>query len=64
MTRKLQVLCGALGAALLAGPAAAGPITVASLAYDGTISFNTASGLTIAGNLDAQYRTPTKKKAP
>lgn len=54
----ITLLTASLGAALLAGPAAALPVSTASLAYNGTISFNASTGLSVTGDLNAQYRTP------
>lgn len=65
MTRTLKLLSGAVGAALFAGPAAALPLPpIASLAYNGSINFSSAGGLSVVGDLDAQYRTPTGGPRP
>lgn len=64
MPHKLNLLTLAAGAALLSGQAAALPLSTASLAYNGTINFNTSSGLSVVGDLDAQYRTPTGGPKP
>lgn len=64
MPRNLKLLTIAAGAALLSGQAAALPLSTASLAYNGTVNFSAGSGLSVAGDLDAQYRTPTGGPRP
>jgi hypothetical protein len=66
ITRNTMTLIAAsLGAAMLAGPAAAVPVSsTASLAYDGTINFSLSNGLSVVGALDAQYRTPPGSPRP
>lgn len=55
----LSILAASLGTAMLAGPAAAIPMPpTAALDYDGTINFSLSNGLSVAGSMDAQYRTP------
>lgn len=54
----ITLLTASLGTVILAGPAAALPVSTASLAYNGTINFNASSGLSVVGDLNAQYRTP------
>lgn len=60
----ITLLAASLGAAMLAGPAAAVPMSTASLDYNGSINFNLSNGLTVVGSLDAQYRTPPGAPRP
>lgn len=53
-----------LSAAMLAAPASAMPLPTASLGYNGTISLNATNGLSITGDLNAQYRTPPAAAGP
>jgi hypothetical protein len=62
MKTSIALLTASLGAALLAVPAAATPI--ASQAHTGTINLNFQSGLSVIGNLNAQYRTPGGSPRP
>ncbi|MFK7732006.1 MAG: PEP-CTERM sorting domain-containing protein [Pseudomonadales bacterium] len=53
-----------IGAALLAAPASAVPLPIASLGYNGTLNLNASEGLTITGDFNAQYRTPPGAAGP
>lgn len=53
-----------LGTAMLTGPAAAMPMSTASVAYNGAVNFNLSDGLSVIGDLDAQYRTPPNGPQP
>lgn len=60
---SITLLTAALGAAILATPAAAMPLATASLDYNGTINANS-GGLSVVGDLNAQYRTPPAAAGP
>jgi hypothetical protein len=62
----VSLLAASLGAAMLAAPVAAVPMPTptASLAYNGTLNFNLSNGLSVIGNMDAQYRTPPGAPRP
>lgn len=64
MGTAITLLTAALGTALMAVPAAALPVSTASLAYTGTIDLNASSGLQVSGNMDAQYHTPPDGSKP
>lgn len=60
----ITVLAASLGAAMLAGPASAMPVPIASEDYSGTINFSLSNGLSVVGALDARYRTPPGSPRP
>jgi hypothetical protein len=63
----ITLLATSLGAAMLATPAAAVPMPtapVASLDYNGKVSFSLSNGLSVVGNLESQYRTPPGSAHP
>lgn len=60
----ITLLSVSLGAAMLAGPAAAVPVPIASEDYNGTIDFSLSNGLSVVGTLDARYRTPPGSPRP
>lgn len=47
-----------VGAAMLATPASAVPLPTASLAFNGSIDLSSSNGLSVLGDMNAQYRTP------
>ena len=60
----ISLLTASLGAAMLAAPAVAVPLSTASLDYTGEISFSLSNGLSVIGDLDAQYRAPPGAPRP
>lgn len=60
----ITLLTASLGAAMLATPAAAVPMTVASADYNGAVTFSLSNGLSVIGGVDAQYRTPPGPPRP
>ncbi|MCB1688808.1 MAG: PEP-CTERM sorting domain-containing protein [Halioglobus sp.] len=64
LKNTIALFTASLGAAMLAGPAVAVPLPIASQDYNGTINFSLSDGLSVIGDLDAYYRTPPGSPRP
>ena len=60
----ITLLTASLGAAMLATPAVAVPVTTASADYNGAVTFSLSNGLSVIGGVEALYRSPPAPPRP